>query len=146
MTLDEYQKKAREFALYPPGLAYPVLGLVGEWTELRSDWDAKEAGDVLWYCANVAYEYGITLDRYITHFAGDPERAIGRIAERTKKVLRDKHGTPDNSDQEFITEQLGKIIRFLEGRFVLSVIMHNNIAKLTSRMARGVIQGSGDDR
>lgn len=89
--LNEYQVKARELAFYPSkdsidGLNYVVLGLAGEAGEvannLKKHWrdDAPEeptvahlltverkealvdeAGDCLWYVANLASELGMSL-------------------------------------------------------------------------------------
>ena len=82
MSLNDYQRRAAETAVYPAdvGLAYTTLGLEGEAGELankvkkvyRDDagilttqarWKlADELGDVLWYVAAVATEIGIDLD------------------------------------------------------------------------------------
>lgn len=77
MTLDEYQRAARETAIYPEQhrITYPALGLAGETGEtvervkkwLRDgnlDRDAlrKEIGDVLWYVANLAADLDLSLD------------------------------------------------------------------------------------
>lgn len=81
MEFNEYQKAARETAIYPSeqGLIYTALGLTGEAGEvaekvkkmIRDDIKldskqqgkiARELGDVLWYVANMAHEIGITLD------------------------------------------------------------------------------------
>lgn len=82
-TLNDYQKDAKATAVYPnqgSNLAYPALGLTGEAGEVADkikkiirDQDgilnetdpqaiAKEVGDVLWYCATLASELGITLE------------------------------------------------------------------------------------
>ena len=74
MTADEYQRKARETAIYPKkeALPYLSLGLVSEAGEVagkvkklirdgtESD-VASEVGDVLWYCAMLASEVGVSL-------------------------------------------------------------------------------------
>lgn len=77
MDLDDYQRAARETAIYPEQhrIAYPALGLAGETGEtvervkkwLRDgnlDRDAlrKEIGDVLWYVANLAADLDLSLD------------------------------------------------------------------------------------
>lgn len=77
MTLDEYQRAARETAIYPREhrVTYPALGLAGETGEtvervkkwLRDgnlDRDAlrTEIGDVLWYVANLAADLDLSLD------------------------------------------------------------------------------------
>ena len=76
-NLNEYQRKAVGFAVYPPThkILYPTLGLCGEAGEVaekvkkqirdgvfnRHD-VAKELGDVLWYLANTANDLGYTLE------------------------------------------------------------------------------------
>lgn len=83
MNFKEYQEKARSTAIYPDkgyNYVYPVLGLTGEAGEvaekvkkiirdqgglltIKNKEDVcKELGDVLWYVANVAAEFKLTLD------------------------------------------------------------------------------------
>ncbi len=84
MTFEEYQKLSRETAEYPDkdkNYIYPTLGLAGEAGEvaekvkklIRNDNGilteekrveiAKELGDVLWYVAQVATEFGLQLEQ-----------------------------------------------------------------------------------
>lgn len=75
-NLTVYQKLARETAIYPKDLSkiYPIIALAGEVgeaanlikKELRSGSDhskeiKEELGDILWYLANLAYDYGFDL-------------------------------------------------------------------------------------
>lgn len=82
MTLNEYQQKALETAVYPQEfkIIYPSLGLTGEagecsdkvkkvirdnggqFTEEKKYELAKEIGDVLWYCATFANDIGFDLE------------------------------------------------------------------------------------
>ena len=84
MTLNEYQQKALETAIYPreQKIIYPTLGLTGEAGEvadkvkkvLRGDkglnFDdpetkkaiALEVSDVCWYLATLSHDLGYTLD------------------------------------------------------------------------------------
>ena len=83
MTLNEYQQKALETAVYPEQfrIIYPALGITGEAGEVSdkvkkiirdnnanfNDMEkrqaiAMEAGDVLWYVATLAHDLGYTLD------------------------------------------------------------------------------------
>lgn len=82
MSLANYQLEARSTAIYPSStkVIYPALGLAGEAGEvcnkakkiIRDDGgkltdDKKEqlideAGDCLWYLANLATDLGVTLE------------------------------------------------------------------------------------
>ena len=82
MTLNEYQQKALETAIYPTKykVIYPALGLTGEAGEVADKVKkiirdnngemskekavelAKELGDVLWYIATLAHDIGFTLE------------------------------------------------------------------------------------
>lgn len=89
MDFTEYQKKSRETAIYPnlgENFIYPTLGLVGEAGEIAEkikkvirDGDGKtiddekrellkkELGDVLWYVAQLASEFGFELNDVAEH-------------------------------------------------------------------------------
>lgn len=113
MQFSDYQKESRATAKYPDldnNFVYPTLGLVGEAgevadkikklqrdqgvftpSEVTAETKAeitKELGDVLWYVAQLATEFGVDLDE----------------------------------------------------------VAQQNIDKLLSRLDRGVIGGSGDNR
>ncbi len=87
MDFNTYQAKAKETALYPgvgDNFVYPTLGLAGETGEvvekikklMRNDQVvsvsqvpeekkleiAKEMGDILWYLAQLATEFGIPFE------------------------------------------------------------------------------------
>jgi NTP pyrophosphatase (non-canonical NTP hydrolase) len=98
LELNEYQRIARATAIYQDPIVYPALGLSGESGEvaekikklirdkggimglqLMAEEDrvavAKEIGDVLWYCANLAQDIGYSLE--------DVARInIGKLAKR----------------------------------------------------------------
>lgn len=84
MNFNDYQAAAAKTAIYPTegplGILYTALGLVNEAGEVggkvkkmmrddaltltfdRRTQIAAEIGDVLWYCAMLAYEMGVPLD------------------------------------------------------------------------------------
>jgi len=107
MTFNEYQKTAITTAVYPPQhrILYPALGLSGEAGEVANkvkkivrdgtgsmpdDWKEQigsEIGDVLWYCATLANDLGLSLSS---------------IAEQNQKKLQRRkekgtiHGSGDS--------------------------------------------------
>lgn len=108
MTFEEYQKLSRETALYPDkdkNFVYPTLGLSGEAGEVAEkikkvlrdkngiidqqtkEEIKKELGDVLWYCAQIATELGLSLDQVATF---NIEKLFSR---KDRGVL---HGNGDN--------------------------------------------------
>lgn len=70
----------------------------------------------------------------------------GEVLEKTKKLLRD-----NKFDKAEVAKELGDVLWYLARYadaigYPLSVIADMNYAKLSSRQARGVLQGSGDNR
>lgn len=112
MNANEYQRQARQFAVYPNKgnneITYPALGLAGEAGEvanqvkkvLRDDGGyltgkrlqaiEDELGDVLWYVANLAEEIGSSVESIM-------EINISKLAERRQNDLihgdKRKNGT-----------------------------------------------------
>lgn len=75
----------------------------------------------------------------------------GEVAEKIKKVLRDKDGLIDESARTELAKELGDILWYVsnlaaELKLPLEGIASGNIEKIFSRKDRGVITGSGDDR
>ncbi len=75
----------------------------------------------------------------------------GEVAEKVKKVLRDKNGKFDKESKDAIKKELGDVLWYLanlctEFKFSLDDVASFNLEKLNSRKKRGNIQGSGDDR
>ena len=104
ITATEYQKKAKETAIFPKekALEYLALGLSSE---------------------------------------------SGEVAGKIKKIIRDKSKLNPND----IGAEIGDVLWYCalladELKLNLGKIMENNIEKLHSRKARGVIGGSGDNR
>ena len=101
MTFNNYQTNASRTAFYPrvfknQGLYYTGLGLAGEAGEVANKIKkvmrdnsgnltdevksviADELGDVLWYCAGIADELGISLDDVA-------KKNIKKLADRLKR-------------------------------------------------------------
>lgn len=167
LTAAEHQLATVNTAHYPGSgsgdtnaLTYLALGLVGETVEALGAVDpsdvSSELGDVAWYLARFAAELGLEVADCFTRRAdadcvSGALTSAGRVAEHVKKMLRDDAGqlTPDRKSK--ISEELA----YLHGSWVgwceafdldPSDVRGKNIAKLDSRLARGVLGGDGDHR
>ncbi|NCU29667.1 hypothetical protein EOM60_03580 [Candidatus Saccharibacteria bacterium] len=75
----------------------------------------------------------------------------GEIAEKFKKILRDKQGKISETDRQEILKELGDVLWYVNstahllGSSLEEVAKMNN-EKLASRKSRGEIHGSGDNR
>ena len=75
----------------------------------------------------------------------------GEVAEKVKKVIRDKEGIFDKESKIGIKKELGDVLWYLsnlcnEFDFKLEEVALQNLDKLKLRAAKGKISGSGDDR
>lgn len=75
----------------------------------------------------------------------------GEVAEKVKKIFRDRAGKVDAETGQAIEKELGDVLWYvaqLATEFDLSLdeVAEKNIKKLYSRMDRGKLQGEGDDR
>lgn len=75
----------------------------------------------------------------------------GEVAEKVKKVLRDKAGTVDAETKDAIVKELGDVLWYVaqlatELGLSLNDIAAGNLEKLLSRMDRGRLHGDGDNR
>ena len=75
----------------------------------------------------------------------------GEVAEKVKKVIRDKNSIFDEESKLAIKKELGDVLWYLsnlctEFNFSLEDVALNNLQKLKLREAQGKISGSGDDR
>ena len=128
LTLDGYQAKARETAIYPgkhtlAGMAYAMAGLAGEVGESNNQWQKALRGD-----------------------DGKPDALI----EATKWGRHSTHSlTPERILK--IADEIGGSLWFMaaacdELGVSLEVIAARNLAKLAKRKQDGTIKGDGDDR
>lgn len=75
----------------------------------------------------------------------------GEVAEKFKKIIRDKKGIMHDEDRAEIIKELGDILWYvnavahLTGSSLEEVARTNN-EKLASRKQRDVLRGSGDNR
>ncbi len=75
----------------------------------------------------------------------------GEVAEKIKKVIRDKNGYFDEEAKSALKRELGDVLWYLsnicdEFKFSLKDVAEINLNKLNSRISKGKISGSGDYR
>ena len=75
----------------------------------------------------------------------------GEVAEKVKKVIRDKNGIFDDESKNAIKKELGDVLWYIsnlctEFEFNLEEVALGNLEKLKVRAKRGNISGSGDER
>lgn len=75
----------------------------------------------------------------------------GEVAEHAKKAIRDDGGKVDGERRAAMSKELGDVLWYVaqlasELDLSLDDIAKQNLEKLFSRQARGVLSGSGDDR
>ena len=75
----------------------------------------------------------------------------GEVAEKVKKVIRDKNSIFDEESKLAIKKELGDVLWYLsnlctEFNFSLEEVALQNLEKLKLRAAKGKIRGYGDDR
>ena len=75
----------------------------------------------------------------------------GEVAEKIKKVIRDKKGVITSNDKTELSKELGDVLWYVsqlasELSLDLTDIAKNNISKLQSRLDRDKLKGNGDNR
>lgn len=75
----------------------------------------------------------------------------GEFAGKIKKIFRDKDGEFSAEDKEALKSELGDVLWYLTQictnlDLTLEEVAEANLDKLFSRLERGVIGGSGDER
>jgi NTP pyrophosphatase (non-canonical NTP hydrolase) len=75
----------------------------------------------------------------------------GEVAEKVKKVLRDKQGKIDAETAAAIQKELGDVLWYVaqlatELHMNLGEVAAINLRKLFDRKSRGTLSGSGDSR
>lgn len=154
---DTYQKFTDSVAIYPPevGLPYAIAGLCGETGEV-----AGKMSEII--SKNLMNADGLAVDErrdnlfQLNTILKEMAR-LGAEAEKLKKALRkgEKKLLPlrtlTEDEKSGLAAELGDVEWYgarlaKELGLTLSDIAKKNVEKLTSRKARGVIQGSGDNR
>lgn len=75
----------------------------------------------------------------------------GEIAEKMKKIIRDKDCDINGEDRDLLIKEDGDVVWYTGALAkdldtTLESVARQNIDKLESRKQRGVLQGSGDNR
>ena len=75
----------------------------------------------------------------------------GEVAEKLKKIIRDKNSVITDEDKAEMAKEIGDVLWYLavfahDLGVPLSEIAQANLDKLKSRQNRGVLGGSGDNR
>jgi len=75
----------------------------------------------------------------------------GEVAEKVKKLIRDKNFVVDEEFKEGVKKELGDVLWYLaqlctELGISMEDVAKTNLEKLFSRLERGKIHGSGDER
>lgn len=75
----------------------------------------------------------------------------GEVAEKLKKIIRDKNGIVSEEDKQELAKELGDVLWYIavfahDLGVPLDSVAEGNIAKLASRKQRGKLTGNGDNR
>ena len=75
----------------------------------------------------------------------------GELAEKVKKIIRDKNGVVSDEDKKELAKEIGDVLWYLavfahDLGFKFEDVAQANLDKLKSRKARGVLGGAGDNR
>lgn len=87
----------------------------------------------------------------ICHWALGLAGEGGEVADKIKKIIRDKESDPNAIDKDDIKKELGDVLWYIavfaeELGLSLQDIADTNVEKLKSRKLRNTIAGSGDNR
>lgn len=75
----------------------------------------------------------------------------GELADKVKKVLRDKDGKFAESDKQALALELGDVMWYAANLahilgYEMSTVAQMNIEKIAGRVERGTLHGAGDNR
>jgi NTP pyrophosphatase (non-canonical NTP hydrolase) len=75
----------------------------------------------------------------------------GEVAEKVKKIIRDKNGVISDEDKRELAKELGDVLWYLavfayQLGFSFEEVAKMNLEKLSSRKERDMLKGSGDNR
>ncbi|HSW98806.1 MAG TPA: nucleoside triphosphate pyrophosphohydrolase family protein [Candidatus Saccharimonadales bacterium] len=75
----------------------------------------------------------------------------GEVVEKWKKIVAYKDGVVSVEDKAELAKELGDVVWYIavlaeQLGLTFEEVMQQNVAKLQSRKARGVVKGAGDNR
>src|SRR5579884_3723796 len=75
----------------------------------------------------------------------------GEVAEKIKKIIRDKGGKLTDEDRKELAKEIGDVLWYLavfahDLGYSFDTIAAANLTKLQGRKSRGTLSGSGDNR
>ena len=75
----------------------------------------------------------------------------GEVAEKVKKVIRDKNCKYDENTKQEIAKEIGDVMWYIaslcyELGYSMDEVAQMNLDKLTSRQQRNKLHGNGDNR
>lgn len=87
----------------------------------------------------------------LLHFVLGLSGETGEVAEKFKKIIRDKNGIISEEDKLELTKELGDVLWYIAVfsdalGVSLDTVVNQNVEKLNSRQLRGSLDGSGDNR
>jgi len=96
------------------------------------------------------YEHGDITAQMMGQVLGLSDES-GEVLGKFKKLLRDKKGVMSSDDKKEIMKELGDVLWYVNSTahllgYSLDDVARANLDKLSSRQARGVLHGSGDNR
>ena len=88
---------------------------------------------------------------YIVYPALGLVSEAGEVAGKVKKVLRDNNGQFLPEHREAISKEVGDVLWYIAALCTdlgvdMAAVAQENLNKLNSRLQRGVLGGSGDER
>lgn len=99
------------------------------------------------FLVNPHTNFSLVISRMVLGICGE----AGEIAEKFKKILRDKDGKINKEFKESVAKEVGDVLWYLAVLcdlldIKLGDVAQANVDKLASRRDRGVLKGSGDNR
>ncbi len=87
----------------------------------------------------------------MTHWVLGIVGESGEVAEKFKKIIRDKQGQMSKDDEQEFIKEIGDVLWHVaviadQLGVPLEEVARVNVEKLKSRKARNVLSGSGDNR